>query len=147
MSIEIIDGQKAIIGKGERAAREILEILFPNRWIAVQRKAMEFYSPELLKEGLSERQEKETIDLAILPSRTFDKLDRKQVTIVRVQGPEHAGYHKQISDKRQKQDLENSGIKVVDLWYYECPTLFQDKVNYRSFLEVCSALFAAEVPP
>ncbi|MEW6589378.1 MAG: hypothetical protein AB1299_09485 [Thermoproteota archaeon] len=147
MSIEIIDGHKAIIGKGEKAAREILEILFPNRWIAVQRKAMEFYSANVLKEGLSERQEKETIDIAILPARTFEKLDIKKAVIVRVQGQEHAGFHKQITDKRQRQDLEQSGARVVDLWYYECPTLFKDVVNYRSFLEVCSALLAAGVPP
>jgi hypothetical protein len=147
LNIEIIDGQKAIIGKGERAAREILETLFPDKWIVVQRKAIEFYLPELLKEGLSERQQKETVDLAILPSRSFDKLDRKQTVIVRIQGEDHKGYHTQIRDKRQRKDLESSGIRVVDLWFYECPTLFQDKVNYRSFLEVCSALYAAEVSP
>lgn len=146
MSVEIIDGNKAIIGKGERAAREILEILFPTKWIAVQRKAKEFYSAEVLKEGLSERQELETIDLAILPTRSFEKLDRKQVTIIRVQGQEHAGSHKSQTDKRQRQDFEISGLKVVDLWYYECPNLFKDEVNYRSFLEVCSALLASGVP-
>ena len=78
---------------------------------------------------LSERQEKETLDIVIFRVT-------KPTIVVRVQDKHHDSILKTSQDLVQKQMLEWNGCIVVDLWHKECPTLWSEEVNEKSIEEI-----------
>ena len=86
---------------------------------------------ELIPEGLSERQQKESVDIVLFTG--FNPV------CVRVQGGDHGGILKSARDSVQIQMLEWSNCIVIDLWHYDCPVLFSEKLNDESRREVKEA--------
>jgi hypothetical protein len=62
---------------------------------------------------------------------------------VRVQGKDHDGVLKSARDTVQKKLLEWHDCIVVDLLWVECPTLFAEKKNEDSHLEVVNSFKSA----
>ena len=98
---------------------------------------------KILKNGdyadtLSERQEKETLDIVIFRVT-------KPTIVVRVQDKHHDSILKTGQDLVQKQMLEWNGCVVVDLWHKECPTLWSETVNEKSYEEISVYLRKAEL--
>ena len=83
------------------------------------------------RDDLSERQQKESVDIVLFTG--FNPV------CVRVQGGDHGGILKSARDSVQKQMLEWSNCIVIDLWYYDCPVLFSEKLNDESRREVKEA--------
>ena len=116
------------IGKGERSALVILKKIFLTADIQIQ-----FPFSNLMNEqffgSLSDRQKKETLDIVVFR-------DDLPTVVVRVQDKTHVGTMKSARDTVQKKMLEWNDCKVVDLWFYECPTLWKEKVNKSSEEEI-----------
>ena len=114
-----------IIGRGERTCLSILKSLYPEAEFMTQCLLSKIVDEEW---GLSERQEKETLDIVyILKGKTY---------VVRVQDPHHDGLGMQRVDAVQKKTLEFYDCKVIDIWYNECPKLFADTYNDLSISEL-----------
>jgi hypothetical protein len=114
-----------IIGRGERTCLSILKSLYPEAEFITQCLLSKLVDKEW---GLSERQEKETLDIVyILKGKTY---------VVRVQDPHHDGLGMQRVDAVQKKTLEFYDCKVIDIWYGDCPKLFADKYNDLSISEL-----------
>lgn len=124
------DSKGNIIGCGELAAFEILVKLFPDREISTQIPLKSLLKGEWLKD-LSERQEKETIDIVVYGS---------PIMAVRIQDPHHRGVITSSRDTVQRKILEWNDIVVIDLQFYECTELLKEKVNETSMKEVLNAL-------
>ena len=121
-----------IIGKGEKTALELLkEIYGEDVEYKTQVPFKDLMSSEF-SEDLSERQQKETVDIVMFS--LFNPV------CVRVQGGDHTGILKSARDTVQKQMLEWCNCVVVDLWFYDCPELFKEKLNDESRREVREAL-------
>jgi hypothetical protein len=121
-----------IIGNGEVTALSILKKEYGKSIeynIQVPFKDLMSYE---FKDGLSERQMKESVDIVLYT--LFDTV------CIRVQGKDHKGVLKSSRDTVQKQMLEWSNCKVVDLWWYDCPTLFKNTENDESKREVMEAI-------
>jgi len=122
-----------IIGKGEITTIEILREIFGDSiFIKTQSPLKELLSHEFYSEGLSERQQKETIDITVY--------NGFQPLCIRVQGKDHTGILKSQRDSVQKKMLEWSGNIVIDLWFHDCPELFKEKLNDSSRKEVIDSL-------
>jgi len=114
-----------IIGRGERTCLSILKSLYPEAEFITQCLLSKIVDEEW---GLSERQEKETLDIVyILKGKTY---------VVRVQDPHHDGLGMQRVDAVQKKTLEFYDCKVIDIWYNDCPKLFADTYNDLSISEL-----------
>ena len=114
-----------IIGRGERATLSILKSLYPEAVFVTQYPLSKLVDKEW---GLSERQEKETLDIVyFLDDKTY---------VVRVQDPHHEGLGMQRVDSVQKKTLEFYDCKVIDIWYNDCPRLFSDKDDNLSRSEL-----------
>ncbi len=124
------DEKGNIIGKGELSARSILHELFPNAEIKYQVPLKSLLSEDWASD-LSERQEKETIDIVVYAT---------PIIAVRVQDPHHSGKITSARDLVQRKTLEWHGIKVVDLQFYECTNLMKELVNEESKKELVIAL-------
>jgi hypothetical protein len=121
-----------IIGKGESTALDILKEIYGETVIySTQVMFKDLMSFELIPEGLSERQQKESVDIVLFTG--FNPV------CVRVQGGDHGGILKSARDSVQKQMLEWSNCIVIDLWHYDCPVLFSEKLNDESRREVKEA--------
>ena len=116
-----------IIGQGERLAIKILSEIYPKAILAKQVPLRELLSPED-REDMGERAKKETIDIVI-----FDEYD---TIAVRVQDDRHKTKNFGIIDQRQKYDLENSGVIVIDIWKSDAPYLFKEKNIEKSTEEI-----------
>ena len=118
------------IGQGERSALKILKSIFGE--IECEFK-IQYLFKKLMKgdwaDTLSERQEKETLDIVIFRVT-------KPTIVVRVQDKHHDSILKTSQDLVQKQMLEWNGCIVVDLWHKECPTLWSEEVNEKSIEEI-----------
>jgi hypothetical protein len=124
-----------IIGKGENTALDILKEIYGESVLySTQVMFKDLMSFELIPEGLSERQQKESVDIVLFTG--FSPV------CIRVQGGDHGGILKSARDSVQKQMLEWSNCIVVDLWHYDCPELFNEKLNDESRREVKEALDA-----
>ena len=124
-----------IIGRGENTALDILkEIYGKSVFYSTQVMFKDLMSFELIPEGLSERQQKESVDIVLFTGF--------KPVCIRVQGEDHGGILKSARDSVQKQMLEWSNCIVVDLWHYDCPELFNEKLNDESRREVKEALDA-----
>ena len=122
-----------IIGKGEITTIEILREIFGDSiFIKTQSPLKELLSHEFYSEGLSVRQQKETIDITVY--------NGFQPLCIRVQGKDHTGILKSQRDSVQKKMLEWSGNIVIDLWFHDCPELFKEKLNDSSRKEVIDSL-------
>jgi hypothetical protein len=118
------------IGKGEDTCLIILKDLFENAEFKTQVPLKNLLAEEWI-DTLTERQEKETIDIVILK-------DDKKIA-VRVQDKRHKGFHLAQRDLVQKKTLEWNNCIVVDLDEQECPTLFKEILDVDSIKEVKSA--------
>ena len=116
------------IGSGELTLVQILRELFPTGTIKTQVKVSELLRGDY-KKSMSTRQEIETVDVVL-------EIPRKDPIVLRVQGKDHLGIRKSQLDKIQKRILEMNRYKVIDVWYYEAPQLFRDKLNSNSRVEV-----------
>lgn len=116
-----------IIGQGERLAIKILSEIYPKAILAKQVPLRELLSPED-REDMGERAKKETIDIVI-----FDEYD---TIAVRVQDDRHKTKNFGIIDQRQKYDLENNGVIVIDIWKSDAPYLFKEKNIEKSTEEI-----------
>ena len=118
------------IGQGERSALKILKSIFGNTECEFK---IQYLFQKLMKgewaDTLSERQEKETLDIVIFRIT-------KPTIVIRVQDKHHDSILKTSQDNVQKQMLEWNGCIVVDLWHEECPTLWSEEVNEKSIEEV-----------
>jgi len=65
--------------------------------------------------------------------------------VIRVQGKDHEGILKSARDTVQKKILEWHNCIVVDLNWYDCPILFNEKLNDGSRDEVKNALSSSGV--
>ncbi len=129
------------IGKGEDSALIILQGLLNKGHFIRQIKLSDIIKCKDYPEKLSERQQKETIDILFQPY--FEGKD----IAVRVQDSRHRGQGLARADRHQRDILEACSVTVVDLHQNECPELFKERVNYISILEVCQALKLAKVKP
>jgi|TARA_B110001454_G_C12585524_1_gene377917 hypothetical protein len=121
-----------IIGNGEVTALSILKKEYGDSIeYSTQIQFKDLMSDEF-KDGLSERQMKESVDIVLYT--LFDTI------CIRVQGRDHKGVLKSSRDIVQKQMLEWSNCKVVDLWWYDCPTLFKNIENDESKRELMEAI-------
>lgn len=118
------------IGKGEDTCLAILKDLFNGAEFQTQVPLKKLISEEWI-DTLTERQEKETIDIVVLK-------DDKKIA-VRVQDKRHNGFHLAQRDIVQKKTLEWNNCLVVDLDEQECPILFKELLNDESIKEVKSA--------
>jgi hypothetical protein len=127
-----------IIGKGENTVLDILKEIYGNTVIySTQILFKDLISFELIPEGLSERQQKESVDIVLFSG--FSPI------CIRVQGGDHGGALKSARDSVQKQMLEWSNCIVVDVWHYNCPTVFKEKLNNDSRREVKESLKTSNV--
>jgi len=128
-----------IIGAGEDAAVAILEELYAlntNVEIIRQQPLTNLLTEEF-KNSLAESYLKHKIDIMIIG---FDK-----PVVIRVQGKDHEGILKSARDTVQKKILEWHNCIVVDLNWYDCPILFNEKLNDGSRDEVKNALSSSGV--
>lgn len=128
-----------IIGHGEDVCISILKDLFPDAEIKTQ-----YHFSKLMKGdfvgSVTERQEKETLDIVI-----FQEL--KRPIVVRVQDQHHSGVMTAERDRVQKKTLEWNECIVVDIQYYNCPNIFKDKINDESRRELLEALSYENIVP
>jgi len=117
-----------IIGAGEIATKNILKGLFPLSTVHGQVPLRTLVRPVYIS-SLSERQQKETIDIV---------LERKgeMPVAIRVQDKHHMGGKMGSIDKIQERELNLSGLKVIDIWYYEAPQTFKDRESKEAQSEI-----------
>ena len=128
-----------IIGAGEDTAAAILEELYAlntNVEIIRQQPLTNLLTEEF-KDSLAESYLKHKIDIMIIG------LDKP--VVIRVQGKDHEGVLKSARDTVQKKILEWHNCIVVDLNWYDCPILFNEKLNDGSRDEVKNALSSSGV--
>ena len=127
------------VGEGEVTALKILKSIFGETECEYK---IQYLFKKLMKgdfgDTLSERQEKETLDIVIFRIR-------QPTIVVRVQDKHHDSILKTSQDIVQKQMLEWNGCIVVDLWYKECPTVWSEEINEESIEEVSSYLRKAKL--
>ncbi len=127
------------VGEGEVTALKILKSIFGEKECEYK---IQYLFKKLMNEEfadtLSERQEKETLDIVIF------RVTQKTI-VVRVQDKHHDSILKTSQDRVQKQMLEWNGCIVIDLWYKECPTLWSEEINEQSIEEVSSYLRKANL--
>lgn len=124
------DERGNIIGNGEDSAVEILKELFPTIDIKTQVLLSDLLGVDWVAD-LSERQEKETLDIVIYTN---------PVIVVRVQDSHHRGKLTTSRDIVQRKTLEWNNVKVVDLLDLECTELLKERVNDKSKEEIRKAL-------
>ena len=128
-----------IIGAGEDTAVAVLEELYAlntNVEIIRQQPLTNLLTEEF-KDSLAESYLKHKIDIMIIG------LDKP--VVIRVQGKDHEGILKSARDTVQKKILEWHNCMVVDLNWYDCPILFNEKLNDGSRDEVKNALSSSGV--
>ena len=136
-----------IIGAGEDTAVEILGVfgmLYKEKLDALNTFEVKRQQPlvdvlsEEFKDSLSDSYLKHKIDIVVIR-------EPEKPIAVRVQGRDHEGVLKSARDIVQKKILEWHGFIVVDLNWYDCPTLFKDINNKDSIKEVMNGLSEAGV--
>ena len=136
-----------IIGAGEDTAVEILGVfgmLYKEKLNALNTFEVKRQQPlvdvlsEEFKDSLSDSYLKHKIDIVVIR-------EPEKPIAVRVQGRDHEGVLKSARDIVQKKILEWHGFIVVDLNWYDCPTLFKDINNKDSIKEVMNGLSEAGV--
>ena len=113
-----------LVGRGEKVAYNYLTTFFPSAEIKQQVPLHKMLLPQY-REGLSERQQKESIDLVVLRKH-------KKPICVRIQDRHHFSTIFSRIDKAQRNLLVWSRCEVVDVEEYNCPELFKDNINVNS---------------
>ncbi len=126
------------VGEGERACLTILKSMFGKVCEYKQQYPFSKLMSDEFKDSLGERQKKETLDIVIFRPE-------QRTIVVRVQDKHHKGLRISAIDLIQKQMLEWNNCIVVDLWWEECPTLWEDVVNEKSIEEVSTYLRKADL--
>jgi len=126
------------VGEGERTALKIIQSIFgDNCEYKIQYLFKKLMKGDFL-DTLSERQEKETLDIVVFRIE-------KPTIVIRVQDKHHNGILKSGQDVIQKQMLEWNGCIVVDLWYRDCPTVWKEEINETSIEEISANLRRAKL--
>ena len=125
------------IGKGEETALSILKDMYgENAEYRIQVPFRDLLDEEW-KGTLTERQEKETLDIVVtINTKNKADIDWDHIIVFRIQDAHHRGMHTAERDLVQKKTLEWNGHTVVDLWDHDCPELFKEKKNAKSIAEV-----------
>lgn len=137
------------IGKGEATTKTILQTVLNLQ----EREITEFPSPGIYsqisfpsllnnncKQNLDEIHRRSSVDFMVITNK-------KQILAVYVNGKDHNGIIKSKRDSIRYSLLQQSKVLVVIIPNYECRNVFSEKLNYLSFLEVCSMLRIAGVKP
>lgn len=145
--IKPIQLHNTFIGKGESTTRTILQTVLNLSY----RETSEFLTPGIYsqislpsllnsnyQQNLDEIHKKSSVDFVVVTNR-------KQILAVYVNGIDHNGSLKSQRDSVRYSMLGKSGITVVVIPIYECQNIFQEKINYLSFLEICNILRIAGV--
>lgn len=118
------------VGKGERSALTILKEIFGTDNVEYkQQYPFRNLMSDDFKDTLSERQDKETLDIVIFRGS-------KDPIVIRVQDAHHNTTRMYDIDRVQRKMLEWNGCVVVDLWQHECPILWKELINDTSRKEV-----------
>ena len=125
------------IGKGEDTALSILKDIYgEHAEYKIQVPFRDLLSEEW-KGTLTERQEKETLDIVVtVNTKNKADIDWDHVIVFRIQDAHHRGMHTAERDLVQKKTLEWNGHTVVDVWDYDCPELFKEIKNEKSIAEL-----------
>ena len=124
-----MDGENMeLIGRGEVTAIAIIKELMPDAVIETQVPLNKLLLPDI-RTGLSQRQEKESIDIVV-------KRKHKPVLCVRIQDRHHNTRRFGKIDKVQNMLLKWSYHQVVDVDEIECPILFKEQLNANSRSEL-----------
>jgi len=118
-----------LIGRGELVAIQILKELFPSSAVVEMQVPLYKLLLPQYREGLSERQQKETIDIVV-------NRRHKRRLCVRIQDAHHSNNTMSKIDKIQRNLLEYSWNDVIDVEERECPELFKDNLNGPSRKEL-----------
>lgn len=116
-----------MIGQGERLSVKILSDLYPKAILAKQVPLSQLLSKAHI-EDMGERSKKETIDIVLY--------DEYRTIAVRVQDDRHKTHRFSIIDERQRVDLEDSGVLVIDVWKSDAPHLFKEKNRDKAEIEL-----------
>ena len=125
------------IGMGEDTVYDILKEWYPKSKVARQTLLTNLLKGDWL-DDLSERQQKETLDLVIFT-------DNKNPIVIRVQDKHHSGSMQGIRDVTQKKILQWNDIVVVDVQHYNCPEIFKEKNNNEAWRELKEAFGHADI--
>tara|TARA_B100000029_G_scaffold26631_2_gene26230 strand:- start:456 stop:857 length:402 start_codon:yes stop_codon:yes gene_type:complete len=126
----IKDSEGNIIGRGEYSVFEMLVTLFPDKELKTQVKFIDLLTEEWA-DTVSERQEKETIDIVVYTD---------PILAVRVQDPHHSGRITAQRDLVQRKTLEWNGLRVIDIQHYNCPNIMKENSNKDAMRELLEAL-------
>ena len=122
-----------MIGRGEKAALEILKELFGDfSEYYIQYPLTQMVTDEYF-ELFTGRQIKETVDIVVFTYIT-------KPLVVRIQDKHHSSIRMSRIDDIQRQLLEENGWIVIDVWYYECKELWKDRINDKSRKELIKVL-------
>ena len=125
-----IDENGYFIGKGEYVAFDLLSQLFPNTELKIQVPFKDLLQGEW-KDTVTERQEKETIDIVVYSD---------PIIAVRIQDPHHVGRITAMRDKVQRKTLEWNNIRVVDVNHYDAINIMKDNNGDEAMRELLEAL-------
>lgn len=80
-------------------------------------------------QNLAEDHQKGSVDIVLVI--------KNEIYAIRVQGDGHYGDLKSKKDGLQKEWLQKSGIRVIDIWKHECKELFnKDRLTPKSVIEI-----------
>lgn len=118
-----------IIGRGEVACVKLLKKHFgQDTVIKTQVKLGTLLNYDWQKD-MSERQKKETLDIVVMRKNG-------RPLVIRVQDKHHATRRFNHIDKAQEFALIENGCDVIDIWYYECPHIFNDEDGDEAYIEL-----------
>jgi hypothetical protein len=135
-----LDINNAWIGKGEDTVFKILESIYKSPNFEIKRQVMfKDLMNDVFKDTLSERQEKESLDLVIFGESI-------KTLVIRVQDKHHSSRRASGHDTVQKKMLEWNDCNVVDIQFYNCPTIFKELLNDESNRELIEAFKHESIP-
>jgi len=117
-----------IIGSGEITTKNILKTFYPKATIYTQVPLFRLVRQQYIS-SLNDRQKKETLDIVI-------EISGQSPIVVRLQDRHHMTGRISSLDKVQERELKLSGLRVVDIWYYDAPQTFKDKEGKESEMEI-----------
>ncbi len=126
------------IGRGEKVAVKILEKTFPYAGVTTQIPIRYLVKKEIF-EMYDESYKKATIDIVMINNR--------QDYAIRIQDKHHTSKRVSVKDRIQREDMEDNGKIVIDIFERESPFLFRNILDYRSSVEVLLPLKMAKVKP
>jgi len=126
------------IGRDEKVAVKILQKTFPYAGVTTQIPIKYLVKKEIF-DLYQEEYKKSTIDIVMIHNR--------QDYAIRVQDKHHTSKRVSEKDRIQREDMEDNGIIVIDIFEREAPFLFRNILDYRSLVEVLLPVKLAKVKP